>query len=166
VVVKKARKAAASARKRRVPAAPRVKAKGTPAAPAEGQHQHPGKLAPQPADTITEEAVDSLRRLLSELLERRLESIAGKLADVRREVAAGTGAQRILGLVDDLLHRMGAVRFAAEPLDVVDPLIHAVVEERAVAGVPRGVVIEALHPGFRSSRGLVLCKAAVAVSGG
>jgi hypothetical protein len=165
-VVKKARKAAAPARKRRPRAAPRVKANGAPGARAAVQHEHPGELAPQPADTIVEEAVTSLRRLLSELLEHRLESIAGELAGVRREVAAGAGAERVLGLVDDLLHRMGAVRFAAEPLDVVDPLIHSVVEERAAAGVPRGVIIEGLQPGFRSGRGLVLCKAAVAVSGG
>ena len=165
-MVKKVRKAAAPARKRKLPAAPRVQANGAAGARTEVQHEPTGELAPQPADTIVEEGVDSLRRLLSELLEHRLESLASELAHVRREVAAGAGAERVLGLVDDLLHRVGAVRFAAEPFDVVDPLIHAVVEERAAAGVPRGVIIEGLQPGFRSGRGLVLCKAAVAVSRG
>jgi hypothetical protein len=41
-----------------------------------------------------------------------------------------------------------------------------VIEERRAPGVPRGVIVEAVRPGFRSGRGLVLCKAAVAVSGG
>jgi hypothetical protein len=111
-------------------------------------------------------AVDAVRRLLSELLEGALESVAGDLADLRREAAAGADRERLLGLIDDLLERTGAVRFSAEALDVVDPLIHAVVEERSAAGVPRGVIVEAVRPGFRSGRGLVLCKAAVAVSGG
>jgi hypothetical protein len=124
------------------------------------------ELAPHTADTIVEGAVDSLRRLLSELLEHRLEAVAGALADIRRELAAGAGEERVLGLVDELLHQVGAARFAAEPLDVVDPLIHVVVEERKAPGVPRGVIVEALQPGFRNTRGLVLCKAAVAVSGG
>ena len=163
-MVRKARKAAAPTRKRGLPAAPRVRTNGAPGAHAEVQHLR--EPAPQTADTIVEGAVDSLRRLLSELLEQRLEAVAGALADIRREVAAGAAAERVLGLVDELLHRVGAVRFAAEPLDVVDPLIHVVAEERKAAGVPRGVIVEALQPGFRNGRGLVLCKAAVAVSGG
>ena len=106
-----------------------------------------------------------MRRLLSELLEQRLESIARELADVRRALAGSDPASGIEQL-DDLLDRLGAVRFSAEPLDVVDPLIHTVVAERPGNGVPRGVVLEAVRPGFRSSRGLVLAKAAVAVSAG
>jgi hypothetical protein len=164
MVVRKTRKAAAPARKRGLATAPRVKRNGALGAHAGVQHLH--ELAPQTTDTLVEGAVDSLRRLLSELLEHRLEGVAGALADIRREVAAGAGAERVLDLVDELLHRVGAVRFAAEPLDVVDPLIHVVVEERTAAGVPRGVIVEALQPGFRNSRGLVLSKAAVAVSGG
>jgi hypothetical protein len=119
--------------------------------------------APEPS---LDGAVDALRRLLSELLEGARESVARDLAALRREAAAGADRERLVGLIDDLLERTGAVRFSAEALDVVDPLIHAVVEERSSAGVPRGVIIEALRPGFRSGRGLVLCKAAVAVSGG
>jgi molecular chaperone GrpE (heat shock protein) len=163
-VVRKRRKAAAPARKRGLPVAQRVKTKRAPGALAEVEHLR--ELAPQTADKIVEGAVDSLRRLLSELLEHQLEAVAGALADVRREVAAGAGAERVLGLIDELMDRVGAVRFAAEPLDVVDPLIHVVVEERKAAGVPRGVIVEAVQPGFRNGRGLVLCKAAVAVSGG
>ena len=163
-MVRKARKAAAPTRKRGLPAAPLVRTNGATGAHAAVPHLY--ELAPQTADPFVEGAVDSLRRLLSELFEHRLEAVAGALADIRREVAAGAAAERVLGLVDELLHRVGAVRFAAEPLDVVDPLIHVVVEERRAAGVPRGVIVEALRPGFRNSRGLVLCKAAVAVSGG
>jgi molecular chaperone GrpE (heat shock protein) len=111
-------------------------------------------------------AVDSLRRLLGQLLEQRLESVARDVAEVRREVAGGADGERVLALLDGLLHALGASRFTAEPLDVVDPLIHAVVEERRADGVPAGVILEAVRPGFRSGRGLVLAKAAVTVSGG
>jgi molecular chaperone GrpE (heat shock protein) len=104
--------------------------------------------------------------MLSELLESRLESVVRDLAELRRETGIGADRERLLDLVDDLLQRSGAVRFSAEALDVVDPLIHTVVEERSSASVPRGVIVEAVRPGFRSGRGRVLCKAAVAVSGG
>ena len=40
-----------------------------------------------------------------------------------------------------------------------------VVEERRADGVPSGVILEAVRPGFRSGRGLVLARAAVTVSG-
>jgi 3-oxoacyl-ACP reductase-like protein len=128
----------------------------------------PAQTATPPARPTVESldgAVDSLRRLLSELLEQRVESIARELADVRRTLATGDLATG-LDQLDDLLDSLGAVRFSAEPFDVVDPLIHTVVAERPGNGVPRGVVLEAVRPGFRSSRGLVLAKAAVAVSVG
>ena len=138
------------------PAAPTPKAPAPPPAPS----------AIEPLSGPLDGAVDSLRRLLSELLEQRLESVARDLAEVRRALAAGDDLSAGLERLDDLLDRLGAVRFSAEPLDVVDPLIHTVVAERPGNGVPRGVVLEAVRPGFRSSRGLVLAKAAVAVSAG
>jgi len=141
---------------------PSTSTAGTPAPMASA----PAPAAPmRSAADALEGAVDSMRRLLSELLEQRLESIARELADVRRALAGSDPASGIEQL-DDLLDRLGAVRFSAEPLDVVDPLIHTVVAERPGNGVPRGVVVEAVRPGFRSSRGLVLAKAAVAVSAG
>jgi hypothetical protein len=154
--------------------APKVR-KTSPAAPppVAAAAPTPKAPAPPPAPSATEPltgpldgAVDSLRRLLSELLEQRLESVARDLAEVRRALAAGGDLSTGLQQIDDLLDRLGAVRFSAEPLDVVDPLIHTVVAERPGNGVPRGVVLEAVRPGFRSSRGLVLAKAAVAVSAG
>jgi hypothetical protein len=142
-------------------------------AEAEPTSRAPGAApAPHPVATATagnealDGAVDSLRRLLSELIEQRLESVARDLAEVRRTLAAGGELATGLEQLDDLLDRLGAVRFTAEPLDVVDPLIHTVVAERPGNGAPRGVVLEVVRPGFRSSRGLVLAKAAVAVSAG
>jgi molecular chaperone GrpE (heat shock protein) len=119
-------------------------------------------------DAGLDATVDSLRRLLSELIEQRLESVIRDLADIRRE-AAGTAVQdgsRLLARLDELLESLGAVRFEAEPMDLVDPLIHVVVAERQQADVPAGVILETLRPGYRTSRGLVVCKAAVAVSQG
>lgn len=153
------RKAAGAARKVGVGVAGGEAATGSAAR----VEQAPPARSPE---ALLDGAVDSLRRLLSELVEGRLESVARELAELRREAAAGAERARLLELVDDLLERLGAVRFSAESLDVVDPLIHTVVEERRSAGVPRGVIIEGVRPGFRSGRGLVLCKAAVAVSGG
>jgi molecular chaperone GrpE (heat shock protein) len=66
--------------------------------------------------------------------------------------------------LDHLLETLGAVRFAAEPMDIVDPLIHVVLEERRDASAPDGVILEALRPGYRTARGLVVGKAAVAVN--
>lgn len=146
------------------PAAKRATSAATRTAPSEAEAA--GEAPARSAEVHLDGAVDALRRLLSELIETRLESVARDLAELRRETVAGAEAARLLELVDDLLDRLGAVRFSAEALDAVDPLIHTVVEERRSAGVPRGVILEAVRPGFRSGRGLVLCKAAVAVSGG
>jgi len=156
---KKQRKAAASETKSGTAKARAVRARdGAPAEPA---------TAPvaRPVEAMLDGAVESLRRLLGELLEQRLEAVAREAADVHREVAAGADRERVLGLLADLLQGLGASRFTAQPLDVVDPLIHAVVEERHADGVPSGVILEAVRPGFRSGRGLVLARAAVAVSG-
>jgi hypothetical protein len=159
-VVKKTRKTAAAATKsgKRKAVAPRARLQPPPEPP-----QAP--VAPSLGATL-DGAVDSLRRLLGELLEQHVESVTRELVEVRRAVTAGVDGDRVLELIDDLLQRLGALRFTAEPLDVVDPLIHAVVEERHADGVPAGVILEAVRPGFRSGRGLVLAKAAVAVSGG
>jgi molecular chaperone GrpE (heat shock protein) len=123
-------------------------------------------IAPPPGDGLLDGTIDSLRRVLGDLLEARVESLARDLAELRREAASGAGRERLLEQLDGVLARLGAVRFSAEALDVVDPLIHIVIEERRAPGVPRGVIVESVRPGFRSGRGLVLCKAAVAVSGG
>jgi GrpE len=126
-------------------------------------------VTPKPAiDEGLEATVDSLRRLLSELIEQRLESVIRDLADIRREAASAAvkDDSGLLARLDELLESLGAVRFEAEPMDVVDPLIHTVVAERQQADVPAGVIIETLRPGYRTSRGRVVCKAAVAVSQG
>jgi len=123
-------------------------------------------VAPPPrgSDATLENSVDSLRRLLSELIELRMEAVVRGLVDVRREVDGDGTRERALARLDELLHGLGAVRFAAEAMDVVDPLIHVVVSERRVDGCPDGVIVETVRPGYRSARGLVLCKAAVAVN--
>lgn len=127
------------------------------------------KLVAQPpgtTDAALDASVDSLRRLLSELIEQRMESVVRDLADVRREaanLAEGSGG-RIVERLDRLLEDLGAVRFDAEPMDVVDPLIHVVVDERHQLDVPDGVILETQRPGYRTARGMVVCKAAVVVN--
>jgi len=113
-----------------------------------------------------EESVDSLRRLLSELIEQRMEAVVRQVADIRRDASSipAEDGTRIAGRLDELLESLGAERFDAEPMDVVDPLIHVVVAERPQEDVPEGVIVETVRPGYRTSRGRVVCKAAVAVS--
>jgi molecular chaperone GrpE (heat shock protein) len=120
------------------------------------------------ADTILEAAVNSLRRLLSELIEDRMEAVVRDLAQVRSEAtsAASEGGGRAVTRLDQLLESLGALKFEARRFDAIDPLIHVAVEERHEEGIPDGVVLATVRPGFRSARGAVLCKAAVAVNRG
>ena len=126
----------------------------------------PGAHRPSGEDGELGAAVDSLRRLLSELLERNHESVLRELVPIRLAVA---DPQRwdpaaTLRQIDRLMDRLGAIQFSAQKLDFVDPAIHEIKGERHVAGVPDGVVAESLRPGFRSASGVVLTKAWVAVN--
>lgn len=122
-------------------------------------------LAPPAPDGEIEASVISLRRLLSELVEQRMESVMKVLADLRNEAACTNGGQaRLAERLDDVLQGLGALKFVAEPMDLVDPIIHAVIEERSADGVPDGLVVATVRPGYRTARGRVLSKAAVAVS--
>jgi len=111
-------------------------------------------------------AVDSMRRLLSELLERNHESVLRELVPIRLAVADPQQSDRAAALaqIDRLMDRLGAIQFSAQKLDYVDPAIHEIKGERHVVGLPDGVVAESLRPGFRSASGVVLTKAWVAVN--
>ena len=126
----------------------------------------PRVAATNAADAILEGAVDSLRRLLSELIEQRMEAIVRDLAEVRSEAASSDDGGRVVERLDQLLESLGGVKFAAPRFDAMDPLIHVAVEERHEEGIPDGVILATVRPGFRTGRGLVLCKAAVAVNRG
>ncbi len=121
--------------------------------------------APRTADSELEASVDSLRRLLSELIEQRMESVVRDLAEVRRLAATGDGSRGpIIERLDHVLDKLGAIQFHGEPMDVLDPLIHEVAAERTANDVPNGVILHTLRPGYRTARGAVVCKAAVAIS--
>ena len=108
--------------------------------------------------------VDALRRTVNDLLERRLESVVRDLVALRNTAAGLAGADAVLAAADALLTRLGAVRYDAQRLDHVDPLIHAVSRETQDAALPDSVISASLRPGFRTSRGVVLAKAQVAVN--
>lgn len=122
--------------------------------------------APARADAAVDASVDALRRVLSDLLEQRMESVVRALVDIRGAAAGvtATAGAQVVERLDCLLADLGAVQFEAEAMDVVDPLIHVVVEERQQADVPDGVILETARPGYRTARGMVLCKAAVVVN--
>jgi hypothetical protein len=109
---------------------------------------------------------DAVRRLLGDQIDRRLETVARALVEIRLDAdALGTPeAARLVESLDRLLDSLGTVRFEAERLDHVDPLIHAVAREQQHADLPDGVVLETLRPGCRSGRGAILARALVAVN--
>ena len=67
--------------------------------------------------------------------------------------------------IDALMDELGAIRFSANTMEHMDPLIHTMMEERASEGVVAGVILESLRPGYRTGSGRILAKAMVAVSG-
>lgn len=119
---------------------------------------------PLPAHKGLEGSVESIRRLLSELIESRMEAVIGDLVFIRSELAAGGGAKMALERVDKLLQDLGAIRFEGVVLDYVDPLIHKVVEERRSPEQLDGVIVETVSPGFRTGRGTIVTRASVAVN--
>jgi molecular chaperone GrpE (heat shock protein) len=123
--------------------------------------------APLPSgDASLEGSVDSMRRLLTELLESRLEPVIVEIAAIR-SLAASASKGKIPSVVDRLdllLNDLGAVRFEARRLDYFDPLIHQVVGERHEADAPDRVILETVVPGYRTGRGQVVAKARVTIN--
>ncbi|MEI7435938.1 MAG: hypothetical protein WCL16_03910 [bacterium] len=124
------------------------------------------KLSPRPVasgDAALEGTVDSLRRLLSELLEERSEMLTRALVIARGNLARGAAKDALSGL-DKVLEELGAMPFEAERLDYLDPSIHEVRAERHEAATPDGVIVDTLASGWRTARGVVAQRAAVAVN--
>ena len=120
--------------------------------------------APVSADASLESSVDSMRRLLSDLLESRLEPVIAEMAAIRALVASGSRGSAAVERIEALLADLGALRFEANRLDYFDPLIHQAAAERRDPDAPAGVVLETLLPGYRTARGHVVAKARVAVN--
>jgi hypothetical protein len=118
------------------------------------------------ADGDLEATVDSMRRLLSEWMERRTDQLLEDLAAIRDAIADPDSVDQADGLrqIDGLFDRLGAVPFSGGNLDFVDPAIHEIVAERSLAHVPDGVVVETLRPGLRGAGGGLVRKARVAVN--
>lgn len=116
-----------------------------------------------PVTTGSLEEVDALRRVLSDVMEARMNDVIRELVTIRN-TAASEKAQRVIEQMDTLLADLGAMKFEAERLEHVDPLIHAVTKEVTDAHLPDGVVAETIRPGFHTGRGIVVAKALVAVN--
>ena len=118
-----------------------------------------------PVSTGSMEEVDAMRRVLNDLMEARMNDVIRELVTIRNSAAsAGGEARRIVEQMDALLSDLGAMKFEAERLEHVDPLIHAVSREVSDASLPDGIIMETLRPGFHTSRGIVVAKALVAVN--
>jgi len=123
--------------------------------------------APLPsADASLESSVDSMRRLLTELLESRMDPVIAEVAAIRSLAASETKGRvrSVVDRLDLLLNDMGAERFEAQRLDYFDPLIHQVLAERHDADAPDRVILETFVPGYRTCRGRVVAKAGVAIN--
>jgi hypothetical protein len=119
------------------------------------------RSVPTSADHVLESGVHSIRRLLSELLEKQTHGILARLVALLDTAAE---APRVAREIEALLDELGAVRFRAESWDFVDPLVHTVVEERPRSDMTEGLIIATIRPGYRTGVGTVLAKAGVAVS--
>jgi hypothetical protein len=122
------------------------------------------KPAGAAAGTLDE--VDAVRRVIGDLMEARMEQVIRDIVSIRNAVAslAGANVKPLVAQVESLLADLGAIRFEAEPLEHVDPLIHAVTREAHEARVPDGVIVESLRPGFTTGRGAIVAKALVSVN--
>ena len=116
-----------------------------------------------PVTTGSMEEVDALRRVLNDLMEARMNDVIRELVTIRN-TAASENAQRVAEQMDTLLADLGAMKFEAERLEHVDPLIHSVTREVCNAHLPDGVIAETIRPGFHTGRGIVVAKALVAVN--
>lgn len=118
-----------------------------------------------PVTTGTLEEVDAMRRVLNDLMEARMNSVIRELVTIRNSAAsAGSNARQVTEQMDALLADLGAMKFEAERLEYVDPLIHSIIREVTDASLPDGVVTETIRPGFYTGRGIVVAKALVAVN--
>jgi len=118
-----------------------------------------------PVTTGSLDEVDALRRVLNDLMEARMNNVIRDLVTIRTSAAnAGGEARRIADQMDALLADLGAMKFEAERLEHVDPLIHTVSREVSNASFPDGIIMETLRPGFHTSRGIVVAKALVMVN--
>ncbi|MEI8140389.1 MAG: hypothetical protein WCI03_11045 [bacterium] len=118
-----------------------------------------------PVTTGSIEEVDALRRVLNDLMEARMNDVIRELVTIRNSAAsAGGEARRIAEQMDALLSDLGAMKFEAERLEHVDPLIHTVCREVSDASLADGIIVETLRPGFHTPRGIVVAKALVAVN--
>ncbi|MBA4388384.1 MAG: nucleotide exchange factor GrpE [Verrucomicrobia bacterium] len=120
------------------------------------------KAKPHAADAVMDAEVDALRRMLGELMDKRVIGMAEKLVALRLAIAARR--EDALHQADALLKSLGVVAFKAGVNDYLDPLIHTVVEERNVADLPDGVVVETIKEGYRTAGGVVIARANVAVN--
>lgn len=123
-------------------------------------------VAPRAAATAAGEEVEAVRRVLSDIVEHRMDTVVGRIVEIRNGAdALGSGeSRRLVEQLDQLLADLGAVRFDAERLEHVDPLIHVVARESHDNRLDDGVIAETIRPGFATGRGVILAKALVAVN--
>ena len=109
-----------------------------------------------------EAGVSSIRRVLSEMLDSKFQSVAFRLAEIKGLMSSDN--QHVHDLLDALLEDTGATRFAPERLDYFDPLIHMAVRESSDLALPAGVVSEVVTAGYKVPSGKIICRAKIVLN--
>lgn len=115
-----------------------------------------------PAINCTADEVNAIRRVIADILEGRMIGILQKLASLRQSVPLD--AVELANRVDALLEDLGAIRFTAEKIEHMDPVIHAVGKEIHDPEVPDGVIVSTIRPGWRTAQGQILARAVVSLN--
>lgn len=117
-----------------------------------------------PIASCSMDEIDAVRRVLSYLFEARTESILRELVTIYHAAATLPDGRKVTEPLEALLTDLGAIKFTAERLEHVDPLIHAIARETQDQAAADAVVMETLRPGFRTGRGVVIARALVVVN--
>lgn len=117
---------------------------------------------PHPSIHSTADEVNAIRRVIADILEARMFAVLQKLAALRQSVPLD--ASELANRVDVILEDLGAIRFTAERIEHLDPVIHEVGKEVHETQVPDGVIVSTIRPGWRTAQGQILARAVVSLN--
>lgn len=115
-----------------------------------------------PAIQSTADEVNAIRRVMADILEGRMFGVLQKLASLRQVIPMD--AEELANRIDGLLEDLGAIRFTAESIEHLDPVIHEVGREVQELQFPDGVIVSTIRPGWRTARGQILARAVVSLN--
>ena len=115
------------------------------------------------ADTDMDKSMDVIRRLLGDLVDARMEEVLKRLTGIA-SLAAAKGHEEVVEALESVLADAGVIRFSPACLDFPDLFICRIAGDRTDDAAAEGAIVEVVEPGYRTSRGTVLAKAAVIIN--